>query len=196
MRPQQIGLVLALAAALGSSACASRRAPPPTAASTPPPLTETAPDGTVVGASPINAAPADPSFGAAQANIPASGPGSRQDFVAVAGSERIYFATDSYELTQEAGSVIQAQAQWLQRYPGVLVTVEGNADERGTREYNLGLGARRAQAVRERMIQLGLRPERIATISYGKERPVDTRSSEEGWAINRNARTNFTGSSE
>jgi peptidoglycan-associated lipoprotein len=92
--------------------------------------------------------------------------------------------------------VLQAQAQWLQRYPRVLVTIEGNADERGTREYNLGLGARRAQAVRERLIQLGLRPERIATISYGKERPVDARANEEGWAINRNARTNFTGSSE
>ena len=196
MRAQQIGLAFALVAALGSTACASRRAPPPTAANTPPPLSDTTPGGTVVGASPINPAPSDPSFGGAQANIPASGPGSRQDFVTAAGAERVYFATDSYELSEEAAPVLQAQAQWLQRYPGVLVTVEGNADERGTREYNLGLGARRAQAVRERLIQLGLRPERIATISYGKERPVDTRSSEEGWAINRNARTNFTGSSE
>ena len=196
MRTQQIGLVLALAAALGSTACASRRAPPPSAADTPPPLAEATGGGTVVGASPVNPVPADPSFGAGQANIPASGPGSRQDFVSAAGSERVYFATDSFQLTEEAGPVLQAQAQWLQRYPGVLVTVEGNADERGTREYNLGLGARRAQAVRERLIQLGLRPERIATISYGKERPVDTRSNPEGWAINRNARTNFTGSSE
>ena len=150
----------------------------------------------MVGGAPINPAPADPSFGAGQANIPASGPGSRQDFVTAAGSERVYFATDSYELSDEAQPVIQAQAQWLQRYPRVLVTIEGNADERGTREYNLGLGARRAQAVRERLIQLGLRPERISTISYGKERPVDPRPNEQGWAINRNARTNFTGSSE
>jgi peptidoglycan-associated lipoprotein len=195
MRRNQIGIALALTAALASTACASRRAPPPTAADTPPPLAEGG-TGTVVGASPINPAPADPSFGAGQANIPASGPGSRQDFVTAAGSERVYFATDSYELSAEAQPVLQAQAQWLQRYPRVLVTIEGNADERGTREYNLGLGARRAQAVRERLIQLGLRPERIATISYGKERPVDARANEEGWAINRNARTNFTGSSE
>jgi peptidoglycan-associated lipoprotein len=196
MRPNTLGLAFAFTAALSASACASRRAPPPSAATTPPPLSETAPGGTVVGAAPINTVPADPSFGAAQANIPASGPGSRQDFVAAAGSERVYFATDSHDLTEEAGPIIQAQAAWLQRYPGVLVTIEGNADERGTREYNLGLGARRAQAVRERLIQLGLRAERVATISYGKERPVDTRSSAEGWAINRNARTNFTGSSE
>jgi peptidoglycan-associated lipoprotein len=195
MRRNQIGIALALTAALASTACASRRAPPPTAADTPPPLAEGG-TGTVVGASPINPASADPSFGAGQANIPASGPGSRQDFVTAAGSERVYFATDSYELSAEAQPVLQAQAQWLQRYPRVLVTIEGNADERGTREYNLGLGARRAQAVRERLIQLGLRPERIATISYGKERPVDARANEEGWAINRNARTNFTGSSE
>lgn len=196
MRPNTLGLALALAAALSASACASRRAPPPSAATTPPPLAESGAGGTVVGASPVNPVPADPSFGGRQANIPASGPGSRADFVAASGAERVYFATDSWELTAEAQPIIQAQAAWLQRYPGVLVTIEGNADERGTREYNLGLGARRAQAVRERLIQLGLRPERISTISYGKERPVDTRSSEEGWAINRNARTNFTGSSE
>jgi peptidoglycan-associated lipoprotein len=195
MRPKQIGLAFALVAALASTACASRKAPPPTAADTPPPLATT-PGGTMVTPSPINPAPADPSFGGGQANIPASGPGSRQDFVTTSGSERVYFATDSYELSAEAQPVLQAQAQWLQRYPRVLVTIEGNADERGTREYNLGLGARRAQAVRERLIQLGLRPERIATISYGKERPVDARANEEGWAINRNARTNFTGSSE
>jgi peptidoglycan-associated lipoprotein len=195
MRPTRIALSLSLVAALGATACANRRAPPPTAADTPPPLSAPASGATEVGAAPINPAPADPAFGGVQ-NIPASGPGSRQDFVQTAGSDRVYFATDSHELTTEAGSVLQAQSQWLQRYPNVRITIEGNADERGTREYNLGLGARRAQAVRERLVQLGVRAERINTISYGKERPIDTRSSEEGWAINRNARTNFTGLSD
>jgi peptidoglycan-associated lipoprotein len=193
MRPNQIGLAFALTAALASTACASRRAPPPSAATTPPPLSESG--GTVVGAAPVNQVPADPSFGSGQANIPASGPGSRQDFVTVAG-ERVYFETDSFSLRDDALPVLQAQAQWLQRYPNVLVTIEGNADERGTREYNLGLGARRAQAVRERLIQLGLRPERIATISYGKERPIDPGSNEAAFQRNRNARTNFTGYSD
>ena len=78
---------------------------------------------------------------------------------------------------------------WLQRYPSVTVRIEGNADERGTREYNLALGARRAESVRSYLVQRGVSAARIDTISYGKERPIAAGSNEEAWARNRNAHT-------
>jgi peptidoglycan-associated lipoprotein len=114
-----------------------------------------------------------------------------QDFVINIG-ERIYFDTDSYDVRSDAQPVLAAQAQWLNRYPAVRVRIEGNADERGTREYNLALGARRANAVREFLVGQGVSGSRIETLSYGKERPIDAGTSEDSWAKNRNARTAIT----
>ena len=118
-------------------------------------------------------------------------PGTVQDFVINIG-ERIYFDTDSYDVRSDAQPTLAAQAQWLNRYPLVVVRVEGNADERGTREYNLALGARRANAVREFLVGQGVSGSRISTLSYGKEKPIDGGSSEDSWAKNRNARTAIT----
>ena len=118
----------------------------------------------------------------------ASAPGSEQDFVVNVG-DRVYFDLDSYEVRPEAFPRLDAQAQWLQRYPGVAVRIEGNADERGTREYNLALAARRAEAVRTYLINRGIPAGRIDTISYGKERPIAEGSTEDAFARNRNAHT-------
>jgi peptidoglycan-associated lipoprotein len=109
-----------------------------------------------------------------------------RDFEQTAG-ERVFFALDSHDLSAQARATLEAQAAWLGRQPGLRVLVAGHADERGTREYNLGLGARRANAARTYLISLGVSPERLETVSYGKERPLDPRSSEAGWARNRNA---------
>lgn len=121
----------------------------------------------------------------------AATPGSAQDFVVNIG-DRVYFDTDEYVIRADAQPVLAGQAQWLNRYPGVRVRIEGNADERGTREYNLALGARRANAVRDFLIAQGVSGARIETISFGKERPIDPGSSEEAWAKNRNGRTAIT----
>ena len=115
-------------------------------------------------------------------------PGTEQDFVVNVG-DRIYFDLDSIEVRPEAMPRLNAQAQWLLRYPAVTVRIEGNADERGTREYNLALGARRAEAVRTYLINQGVPAGRIAVISYGKERPIAEGSNEDSWARNRNAHT-------
>ncbi len=115
-------------------------------------------------------------------------PGSEQDFVVNVG-DRVYFDLDSYQVRPEAYPRLDAQAAWLQRYPNVTVRIEGNADERGTREYNLALGARRAESVRTYLIERGVSAARIDTISYGKERPIAAGSNEEAWARNRNAHT-------
>ena len=121
-------------------------------------------------------------------NLGAGAPGSEQDFVVNVG-DRIYFDLDSYEVRPDAYPRLDAQVAWLQRYPQVTVRIEGNADERGTREYNLALGARRAESVRSYLVQRGIAPARIDTISYGKERPIAAGSNEEAWARNRNAHT-------
>lgn len=121
-------------------------------------------------------------------NVGAALPGSEQDFVVNVG-DRIYFDLDSYSVRPEAQPRLDAQAAWLQRYPQVTVRIEGNADERGTREYNLALGARRAEAVRTYLIQRGVPAGRIDTISFGKERPIVEGSNEAAWAQNRNAHT-------
>ena len=118
-------------------------------------------------------------------------PGSVEDFVVSAG-ERVFFDTDQYTLRDDARDVLDRQAQWLSRYPAVMIRIEGNADERGTREYNLALGSRRAESVRAYLSSRGVNASRITTISYGKERPIDAGSSEEAWARNRNARTSLT----
>lgn len=118
-------------------------------------------------------------------------PGSVQDFVVNIG-DRVYFDTDEYVIRADAQPVLAGQAQWLNRYSSVRIRIEGNADERGTREYNLALGARRANAVRDFLIAQGVSSARIETISFGKERPIDPGSSEEAWAKNRNGRTAIT----
>ncbi len=119
-------------------------------------------------------------------------PGSVQDFVINVG-ELVYFDTDRYDLRSDAAPVLDAQATWLRNYPQVRIRIEGNADERGTREYNFALGARRANTVRDYLVSHGVAATRIETISYGKERPIDTRSNDEAWARNRNARTALIG---
>ena len=120
-------------------------------------------------------------------------PGSTADFAYQAGGEpRIYFGYNSYSLNSDARSALTRQAQWLQTYSNVSAIVEGNADERGTREYNLALGARRADTVRDFLVSQGVSSSRLRTVSYGKERPIDARSNEAGWSRNRNGHTNIT----
>ena len=116
-------------------------------------------------------------------------PGSLQDMIEQAGSDRVFFAYDSYEVDDAGKAVLAKQARWLQRYPGQKVTLEGHADERGTREYNLALGDRRANAAKNFLAAQGVSPSRISTISYGKERPAVQGSDEEAYAKNRRAVT-------
>lgn len=115
-------------------------------------------------------------------------PGSSQDFVVNVG-DRVYFDTDSHDVRADAEPILDAQAGWLKRYGSVRVRIEGNADERGTREYNLALGARRANAIRDFLVNRGVTADRISTISFGKEQPIDPGSGEEAWQKNRNGRT-------
>ena len=157
------------------AACTPRRPVDGAAGDTTPPVTgpqyPTAPTGPVDGGS-----------------LGAATPGSEQDFVVNVG-DRIYFDLDSYEVRPDAYPRLDAQVAWQQRYPSVTVRIEGNADERGTREYNRALGARRAESVRSYLVQRGVSAARIDTISYGKERPIAAGSNEEAWARNRNAHT-------
>ena len=103
--------------------------------------------------------------------------------------DRVFFNYDSYTLSQESQSVLQRQAQFLRQFPNLTITVEGHCDERGTREYNLALGERRANAVKDYMIGLGMDANRIRTISYGKERPVVLGATDQVWAQNRRSVT-------
>jgi peptidoglycan-associated lipoprotein len=116
-------------------------------------------------------------------------PGSQQDFVANVSSDRVFFDYDQYNVDAEDQATLQSQAQWLQRNPAVRVTLEGHADERGTRDYNLALGERRANAAKNYLASLGIDPSRIQVISYGKERPAELGSNEAAWAKNRRAVT-------
>jgi len=119
-------------------------------------------------------------------------PGSVQDFSVNVG-DRIYFLVDQSTLTPEAQETLRRQAQWLQQYAGVTIQVEGHADERGTREYNISLSARRATATREFLIANGVDPNRISSIAYGKERPVALCDEEQCWSQNRRSVTVITG---
>ncbi|RYF96802.1 MAG: peptidoglycan-associated lipoprotein Pal, partial [Caulobacteraceae bacterium] len=103
---------------------------------------------------------------------------------------------DSYSVRADAAPLLDAQAAWLVRYPNVQVRIEGNADERGTREYNLALGSRRANSVREHLVSRGVAPSRISTVSFGKERPIDPGTTEEAFQQNRNARTAIVGGAQ
>jgi peptidoglycan-associated lipoprotein len=121
-------------------------------------------------------------------------PGSQQDFVANVG-DRVFFESDSTELTPQSRATLDKQAQWLQTYNRYSFTVEGHADERGTREYNIALGARRAQVTREYLAARGVEPSRMRTISYGKERPVAVCNDISCWSQNRRAVTVLNASS-
>ena len=117
-------------------------------------------------------------------------PGSQAEFVQVmAGQDTIYFDTDRYDIDAQDQTALAKQAQWLARYPSKRATVEGHADERGTREYNIALGERRANAAKTYLVSLGVDPSRLSTISYGKERPIALGSDEQAWAQNRRAVT-------
>src|SRR5450755_5121564 len=111
-------------------------------------------------------------------------PGSAEDLRVNVG-DTVHFAYNEYNIEDNDKSTLQRQATWLQKYPSVKVTVEGDCDERGTREYNLALGARRANAVKEYLVSQGVSTGRVETISYGKERPICTESDEACWAQNR-----------
>ncbi len=115
-------------------------------------------------------------------------PGSQEDLTANAG-DRIFFETDRSKVTPQASQVLDRQSAWLQRNPQVNVWVAGNCDERGTEEYNLALGQRRANSDRDYLVAHGIKRDRIETISYGKSRPIDPASTQEAWQQNRNAIT-------
>lgn len=115
-------------------------------------------------------------------------PGSAEDLRVNVG-DMVHFDYDKSDLHDADRAILQRQAAWLQKYPAVRVQVQGNCDERGTREYNLALGARRASSVKDYLVSLGVSPDRIETISYGKERPLCSQSTESCWARNRRAKT-------
>jgi peptidoglycan-associated lipoprotein len=172
-------LALVIAAALALSACGGKK-PLPEA-----PVTTTRP------ATPATT-PATPDNGAGVTTTPVTSsimPGTVADFVAQAGSDHVLFTLDSYELDDAARTTLAAQAEWLKRYPAVKVTVEGHADERGTREYNLALGERRAQAARNFLAGRGVAVSRMTVVSYGKEKPAVDGHDEAAWAQNRRAVT-------
>lgn len=164
-----------LAAALVSAGCTRKRVAELPAAG------EAGADGAAgTGA---NGANADGSVGGAAL------PGSQADLVARAGSDTIYFNTDRYELDDANRATLDAQAAWLAANPSVRVTVEGHADERGTREYNLALGDRRANAAKNHLATKGVDAGRMTVVSWGKERPTATGSDEQSWAQNRRSVT-------
>jgi len=114
--------------------------------------------------------------------------GSQEDLVANVG-DRVFFAFDKYHLNDIARATLDKQAAWLKANPSTVISIEGHCDERGTREYNLALGERRANSTKDYLVALGVNPSRIKTISYGKERPVALGSNEDAWAQNRRSVT-------
>ena len=148
----------------------------------------------LVGALAIGACARNPADNPAAANASAAVPGSQQDFVVNVG-DRVFFESDSAELTSQSVATLEKQSQWLRSYPQYVFLIEGHADERGTREYNIALGARRAQAVRDYLGSRGIQAHRMRTISYGKERPVAVCNDISCWSQNRRAVTVLNASS-
>ncbi|MEY2882506.1 MAG: peptidoglycan-associated lipoprotein Pal [Pseudomonadota bacterium] len=182
MLQRSLALPLVAVLALGVSACATKKKdlpPQPTTATTVTPTTP--PPATSTGETPPAAVGST------------NTPGSAADFVAQAGADHVLFGYDSYELDEDARTILGKQAEWLARYPQVRVTVEGHSDERGTREYNLALGDRRATAAKNFLAAQGVDTSRMTTISYGKERPAADGSDEAAWAQNRRAVTVVAG---
>lgn len=164
----KIATILLLASATGLAACAKKApevlppAPTQTATPTTQPIPQVQPTGPAVGT---------------QGHFAA----------AVGSSTTIYFDTDQYNIDTQDAAALQAQAQYFARFPQVTFTIEGHADERGTREYNLALGERRANAAKNYLVSLGVDANRISVVSFGKERPVALASNEGAWAQNRRA---------
>lgn len=158
----RLKIVSLVAVALLATACSSK----------PEQTTTASTGGTTAPAAPAAATPTGPV------------PGSAEDFVVNVG-DRVFFGFDKSDLTPEATATLDRQAAWLKQYPAVTVTVEGHADERGTREYNLALGERRATAVKNYLTAMGVDAARVNTISYGKERPAVVGSNEAAWTQNR-----------
>jgi len=142
-----------------------------------------------VNTAPPPAAPPPPVAAPVQSGIL---PGSAQDFKVNVG-DTVHFALNQYNIEENDKATLSKQAAWLTRYPSVRLTVEGHADERGTREYNLALGARRANAVKEFLVAQGVAAGRLETVSYGKERPICTESNEDCWSQNRRGVSVITG---
>jgi len=142
-----------------------------------------------VNTAPPPAAPPPPAAAPVQSGIL---PGSAQDFKVNVG-DTVHFALNQYNIEENDKGTLSKQAAWLTRYPSVRLTVEGHADERGTREYNLALGARRANAVKEFLVAQGVAAGRLETVSYGKERPICTESNEDCWSQNRRGVSVITG---
>lgn len=130
----------------------------------------------------MTGAPTDMGAGMTDPNAPV--PGSQQDLVVNIG-DRVFFGYDQYDISAEAAAILKAQAEWMAKYPNVNFSIEGHCDERGTREYNLALGERRANSVKNYLTGLGVDASRIHTVSYGKERPAVVGSNAEAWAQNR-----------
>ncbi len=170
--------LVVLCLALGVSACSSSSSDDASASSR----------GTAAGFGPGGAGTTD---GISQSSLGASGsfrPGSQEELAGTIG-DRVLFPTDGARVTPDQLPILQRQAEWLNRYRQVQVAIEGHADERGTREYNLALGQRRANAARDVLVSAGVAPSRIQTISYGKDRPAQLGSFESAWAQNRRAVT-------
>jgi peptidoglycan-associated lipoprotein len=140
---------------------------------------------------PVNAEP-PPMASAPSAPTSSIIPGSAEDLRVNVG-DTVHFAYNEYNIEENDRATLQRQATWLGKYPSIRVTVEGDCDERGTREYNLALGARRANAVKEYLVSLGVSASRVETISYGKEHPVCSESTEDCWAQNRRGVTSISG---
>ena len=134
-------------------------------------------------------APGAPPEAPAEAPRDSIAPGSRADFERSVTSNTIHFDLDKFDVNDQSRAILDSQAAWLAKYPNVTVSLEGHCDERGTREYNLGLGDRRANAAKNYLAAHGIAPGRISTISYGKERPIALGSDEASWAQNRRAVT-------
>ena len=169
------------AVALTLSACAST--PPVEEVVETAPVVQEAPAPVITTPAPapvVEAAPAAPVYSGPT-------PGTVEHFKYASGDDRVYFGYDRYDLTKEAREVLRKQAEWLGQYGQAIVVVGGNADERGTREYNLALGARRADTVKAFLVSQGVNPSRVTTVSYGKERPIAGESNEAAWALNRNS---------
>lgn len=165
-------VLIGMVAALSLSACTNKRAAP-----------ETTP-------TPEQAAPvADPNSTDPNSLEVVELPALQADLVAKAGSDTVYFGTDEYSLDAASQATLAAQARWLLATPNVRASIEGHADERGTREYNQALGERRANAARDYLVSQGVPASRLLVTSWGKERPVATGSNEEAWAQNRRAVT-------
>lgn len=172
-----VKLALIAGAVLSLAACASHPKPEP--APPPPPPPPEAPPPPPPPPPPVAEQPTGPV------------PGSTQDFVINVG-DRVYFDYNAYSVRADAGPILDKQSEWLRRYPQVKVRIEGNCDERGTREYNMALGARRANAVRDYLVGRGVDAGRIETVSYGKERPIDPGTTDDAYAHNRNGHTTIT----